>query len=233
MCARFSLVTPLTELASYFEAGLDVEIDIPARANVAPTLEVPVIVGKSGDRHIKVLRWGLVPSWATTASAGAKFINARSETAREKPAFREAFRRRRCIIPADGFYEWREESDEVTLDLGLDPSPNGKTKKQPYHFRQKDGHPMSLAGLWERSQDANDRILESFTILTTEPNKTLQEFHDRMPCILHRADIDIWLQEDVPLEALMPFLQSFPDDQIEVEKADPRINNVRFEPLLC
>ncbi len=230
MCARFSLVTPLTELATYFEAGLDPEIDIPPRANVAPTLEVPALIEDAEGRRIKLLKWGLVPYWADDPSMGTKLINARSESAIEKPAFREAFKRRRCVIPATGFYEWREESDEQTLDFGLPPSPNDSKRKQPYFFQQKDGHPMALAGLWERWKDANGKSLETFTILTTEPNAVVKDFHDRMPCILGRSDLDFWLDPNESAEALLPLLKSFPDDEVTFTKADPKINNVRYEP---
>jgi putative SOS response-associated peptidase YedK len=230
MCARFSLVTPLQELANYFEAGLDPEIEIPRRANVAPTLEVPAVVEGKDGRTIKLLRWGLVPFWADSPAMGTKLINARAETALEKPAFREAFRQRRCVIPADGFYEWREEPDEEpTLDLGLGPG-GGKTHKQPYHFRRTDGAPMSLAGLWERWKDASGQRLETFTILTTDPNAVLKDFHDRMPCILDREDVDLWLSSDETPESLIPLLRSFPDEEIAVERADMKLNNPRYEP---
>jgi putative SOS response-associated peptidase YedK len=179
---------------------------------------------------MKSLRWGLVPYWSENASGAARLINARSETAIEKPAFRDAFRKRRCVIPADGFYEWREESDEPTLDLGFDSLPGGKTHKQPYHFRRRDGHPMALAGLWESWKDAAGKRLETFTILTTEPNRTLRDFHDRMPCILDRADVDLWLSGAETPESLMPLLRSLPDEAIRWERADVRLNNVRYEP---
>ncbi|MEZ0327440.1 MAG: SOS response-associated peptidase [Fimbriimonas sp.] len=230
MCARFSLVTPVAELASYFEAGVDPEIDIPPRANVAPTLDVPAVIEDEKGRRIKVLKWGLVPYWSQDSSTGTKLINARAESALEKPAFREPFRKRRCIIPATGFYEWRDESDELTLDFGLDPSPNSKTKKQPYFFHQRDGHPMALAGLWDRWKDASGHRIETFTILTTDPNEVVKDFHDRMPCILAREDVNFWLDEKENPESLLPLLRSFPEAEIAVEKADPRLNNVRFEP---
>ena len=230
MCARFSLVTALQELANYFEAGLDPEIEISRRANVAPTLEVPAIVEGKEGRKIKLLKWGLVPFWADSPSMGTKLINARAETALEKPAFREAFRQRRCIIPADGFYEWRDEPDEEPmLDLGFGPD-GGKTHKQPYHFRRADGAPMSLAGLWERWNDSNGKRLETFTILTTDPNEVVKDFHDRMPCILEREDVDLWLSQDETPESLQPLLRSFPKDEIAVERADTKLSNPRYEP---
>jgi putative SOS response-associated peptidase YedK len=135
------------------------------------------------------LKWGLIPSWAKDASVGAKLINARSETVTEKPSFREAFKKRRCIIPADGFYKWQRTSG----------------KKQPYFFHMRDDHPFGFAGLWDRWKSQDGEIIETCIILTTEANKVLSPVHDRMPVILHPEDYELWLDEDVRLELLRPF----------------------------
>ena len=145
--------------------------------NVAPTQAVAVVRGGPSGRTFARLHWGLIPSWAKDASIGNKLINARAETLVEKPAFRAAYRSRRCLVLADGFYEWA-------------PGPG---RKQPWYFRLKSGRPFGLAGLWERWKPGDDEAVESCTIVTTTPNEVVARLHDRMPVILEERSFDTWL----------------------------------------
>lgn len=179
MCGRFTLRTPKERVAREFDLQEMPQVD--ARYNIAPTQSILAVRQVEDEREAVMLKWGLVPSWAKDASMGARLINARSETVTEKPAFREAFKRRRLIIPADGFYEWRRMDG----------------KKQPYYFQMRDQEPFGFAGLWDRWRSAGGDVIESCTILTTEANELLRDVHDRMPVILYQDDYQLWLDEDV------------------------------------
>lgn len=200
MCGRFTLATSAEKIADLF--GINEVPHLPARYNIAPTQDVPVCRApqSAADRRVDDLRWGLVPFWADDLKIGNRMINARAETASAKPAYRAAFKRRRCLIPATGFYEWRKEEGG----------------KQPYLFRSEDSSPFALAGLWERwSDDQTDEVVETFTILTCDANALVAPIHRRMPVVLGREHFEFWLDpgnEDVgALEALLdpPHLQSF------------------------
>ncbi|MFH1115571.1 MAG: SOS response-associated peptidase, partial [Pseudomonadota bacterium] len=177
MCGRFLLIAAGRDLARRF--GLFEEPELDPRSNIAPSQMVAVIRVKPGSpgRRLNMLKWGLIPHWAKDPSVGSRMINARSETVAEKPAFWAAFKRRRCIIPADGFYEWAKE---------------GK-RKQPYLIAMADGSTFAMAGLWEHWEDVKGNVIESCTILTTGANDALRELHDRMPVILRPRDYDAWL----------------------------------------
>jgi len=180
MCGRFTLQIPAELLAELF--GLPDPAEIPARYNIAPTQQVAAIRQRDGGgNRLDFLKWGLIPSWAKDTSIGPKMINARSETLEEKPAFRTAFKFRRCLVPASGFYEW-----EV---LG--------GKKIPRYFRLKDGAPMVFAGLWESWQAPDGASIESCTILTTAANSLVEPLHLRMPVILHPGDFSLWLDRNL------------------------------------
>lgn len=174
MCGRYRL-TRADKVASYF--GAEVGEELHPRYNVAPSQQVAAIRQVDDARVISVLRWGLVPFWAKDISIGYKMINSRSESVREKPAYRDCFHKRRCLIPADGFYEWKK---------------NGKLK-QPFHFGMKDGSLFALAGIWDRWKSPDGNLIESCSILTTLPNEMVRDVHDRMPVILHRNHYDAWL----------------------------------------
>ena len=178
MCGRYRL-TRADRLAERFEAvyGSD-DLDLTARYNIAPTQPVLVVRANGGRREISSMRWGLIPSWAEDASAAQ--INARSETVLEKPAFRESFERRRCLIPADGFYEWTRTGT-----------------KQPFHFGMKDDSLFAFAGLWDRWKQPRGLEIESCAILTTTPNELLSDVHDRMPAILRAEHYDVWLSAPI------------------------------------
>jgi putative SOS response-associated peptidase YedK len=174
MCGRFTLTSPIESVSGYFQASSSIQFE--KRYNMAPSQDIPVVRSMDGhQREVVILKWGLVPSWAKDPSIGSHMINARAETLAEKPSFRSAFRKRRCIIPANGFYEWKQE--------------NGK---QPYYIRPKHEGLIGFAGLWEQWEDP-DQLIESFTIITTEANNFMQPVHDRMPVILNPASYDQWL----------------------------------------
>ena len=183
MCGRYKLTAYEQWLSDYF--NLDpADVDWAARWNVAPTDEVAT-VGQSRrepKRKFARMRWGLIPSWAKDMSIGASAINAVSETAAEKPMFRDAFSKRRCLIPADGFYEWKQLSSK---------------KKQPYCIEMADASLFAFAGLWETWKDPAGKVIHSCTILTTEANALLKDMHHRMPVILSPDDYDLWLDPGI------------------------------------
>jgi len=226
MCGRFVLTTPAEALRQAF--GFIEQPNLAPRYNIAPTQDVPVIRQRkdpAGQRTLQMLRWGLVPSWADSLAGGAKMINARAETVMEKSAFRNAFARRRCLVPADGFYEWRP----------------GDKAKQPYFITARAGGPLAFAGLWERwsasppgsgllpaDGDAARRpYIDSFTIVTTTANATLATLHPRMPVILAPADHGRWLDPASELPALLGLLKPAPDDLLRHAAVDRRVNSVR------
>src|SRR4051812_30295235 len=178
MCGRFTQRKPAERVKREFR--LEEAPSIEARYNIAPTQDVLAIRRRDDGDEAVFLKWGLIPSWAKDASIGAKLINARSETVSEKPSFREAFKKRRCIIPADGFYEWQRTGG----------------KKQPFFFQMRDERPFGFAGLWEKWRGEDGQMLETCTILTTEANEVLRPVHDRMPVILHTEDYELWLADD-------------------------------------
>ena len=214
MCGRYTLSTPAGRLAEEFQ--LDSTVEITPSYNVAPTQQVAAVLEDEGGRRLEMLRWGLVPSWAEDPEIGARMINARSETAPEKPSFRSAFRRRRCLIAADGFYEWKRE--------------NGG--KQPYYFRMQDGRPFAFAGLWE-SWEKGDGILRTCTILTTRANSVLEDIHDRMPVILPHDAYNAWLDPDADREELGELMIPYPGDDLETYPVSRFVNSPRNNDERC
>lgn len=212
MCGRFVLELTPEMVKNIF--GITGEIpDFPARYNVAPSQQVLVVRQDGGvGRSATFMRWGLIPSWAKDPAIGAKLINARSETAHEKPSFRQALRSRRCIIPASGFYEWSHE---------------GKAKT-PYYVRMADSAPLPLAGLWESWKSPDGEKIETCTILTTSANTLVTPIHDRMPVILHHEEFDLWLGREVDeSERLRSLFQPYPADHLAAYPVTPQVNNVR------
>jgi len=178
MCGRYTLSTPSDLLADLLE--IQPAAELTARYNIAPTQEAPVIRlagDATGDRELTLLKWGLVPFWAEDPSIGNRMINARAETVAEKPSFRTSFKKRRCIVPADGFYEWQKTG----------------SGKQPYFFRLKSRQPFGMAGLWDRWEKGDGEPIETFTILTTQPNELVARAHHRMPVLLNQRQIGLWL----------------------------------------
>lgn len=195
MCGRFSLALLPETLADYF--GLDqVPVDLLPRYNIAPGQAIAIIRFAPGlGRHLDIAHWGLVPSWAKDASIGHKLINARAESLAQKPAFRNAYRQRRCLIPADGFYEWHAENDG----------------KQPYWISSADSSPLAFAGLWESWEaPQTGEHLESCTIITTTANAQLAPLHERMPVILPAAEFSAWLAPQATPTQLGRLLRPYP-----------------------
>lgn len=224
MCARFGLSVPKEDLERFL--GLELPFEVPPAYNIAPTENALALVSAQGAREAKWLRWGLVPAWADSLAVGNRMINARSETVLEKGAFKTAFEKRRCVIPASGFFEWTEEFPQADL---FGEAPKGKPIKQPLYFHPTHGKLMGLAGLWERwSSRDKATTVETFTILTTTPNAVLEPFHDRMPVILRPEDFDLWLGDEKP-ERLLPLLAPADDDAVQYFRVTPRMNNPRYK----
>ena len=220
MCGRFTLRAAPSVLAQQF-AIFDMP-PIGPRFNIAPTQAVPVVRMNpwEGDprRELVALRWGLIPGWAKDPAIGNRMINARAETVAEKPAYRTAFRRRRCLVPADGFYEWQR----------IGP------KKQPYFIHKLDDGPFALAGLWESWQAPDQSHIESFTVLTTEPNDVVRPIHDRMPVILNESDYSLWLDPAVKEpRVLAPLLKPYRADAMESYRVGPEVNKPGYEDASC
>ena len=209
MCGRYTLKSPIEVLAKEF--GITGPLpEIQPSYNVAPGREVAAaITGGDGGRRLEALKWGLVPSWAKDPGIGYRMINARSETAAEKPSFRKPLKDRRCLILADGFYEWRK--------MG-----NGK---QPFHIKMEDEKPFAFAGLWERWERDGEEI-RSCTILTTEPNDLLRKVHDRMPVILPPEAQATWLDPEIRDPApLLPLLAPYPSGAMTVYPVSRAVNS--------
>jgi putative SOS response-associated peptidase YedK len=223
MCGRFVAASPPEDFAGCFDVSLPVEQVLEPSYNVAPTDDVYAVLESGGVRRMRALHWGLVPHWADKPSAGARMINARAETLSLSNAFRAAFRRRRCIVPADGFFEWK--------------GVPGQKKKQPMYIRRDDGEPMAFAGLWEVWHDpdavaagTDDRgeALLSCTIITTTANEKLADVHDRMPVILANDTWATWLDRDNDdLDTLGRLLVPAPSRVIDLYPVGPEVSNVK------
>ncbi len=212
MCGRFALTAPASTIAEIFQA--DVLPDVLPRYNIAPGTQILGVV-QEGDRRVgREFRWGLVPFWAKDPKIGYRTINARSETAAKKPAFRAAFRKRRLLIPATGFYEWKRE---------------GPKRKIPHLVGMRDGRLFAMAGLWERWTDpASGEALLSCTILTTGPNELVAEIHDRMPAILPPDRWALWLDPAVTdPERVQELLVPYPAREMAARPVSSRVNHVK------
>jgi putative SOS response-associated peptidase YedK len=209
VCGRFAFYSPAEATAALF--GASTSADVKPRYNIAPTQDIAAVRDDDrGGRELVMLRWGLVPFWAKDASIGNRMINARAETVAEKPAYRAAFRHRRCVVLADGFYEWQKQGA-------------GKT---PYFISLASGGPFALAGLWEEWKDRqSDTVLQTATLITTLANEFMAPLHQRMPLVLEAKGTDAWLSGDADLlddlALNMPALQAWP--------VDKRVNNARNE----
>ena len=216
MCGRYALSSSVELLVELFALARTVSFD--PRYNLAPTDVAPVVRTTDDGRALDLFRWGLIPFWAKDPSIGSRMINARSETAREKPAFRDAFARHRCIVPADAFYEWKK-------------LPDGK---QPYCIRRADNTPMAFAGLWSSWRPAEDaERIRTFTILTTRPNEMVASLHDRMPVILEPESFASWLDADAGADALVDLLDPAADGVLEMYPVSRRVNSVRNDDPAC
>ncbi|MFO7625559.1 MAG: SOS response-associated peptidase [Anaerolineales bacterium] len=210
MCGRFTMTVDPAQLRDAFP-WLDVREDWSPRYNIAPTQPVAVVPNR-GDNRLDYFLWGLIPSWAKDPSIGNRLINARAETLAEKASFRNAFRRRRCLVLADGFFEWKTEAD--------------KKRKQPMYIRLKTGEPFGFAGLWEIWNSPDGSQVFSCTIITTEPNELVSEIHNRMPVILKREDYSSWLDpaEKRPQD-LQDLLTPYPSGELEAYPVSTMVNS--------
>ena len=217
MCGRFTQAAPGEVIAELFE--LPAVPDLAPRYNIAPTQAVAVVRQAAGGRRELVqLHWGLIPSWAKDRSIGSRMINARAETVAEKPAFRAALRSRRCLVVADGFYEWQR--------LGA--------RKQPYFIRLDDGRPFAFAALWERWVSEGPEPVESCAILTTAANEAIAPIHDRMPVILDTEDHGVWLDPGITDAAkLLPLLRPQPEEAIRAYPIGLLVNNPANDTPAC
>lgn len=211
MCGRYTLSAPGDEIALLFDLG-----DVPQMApryNLAPTQESAVVrvLAPGGPRQLDRLKWGLIPYWAKEAAIGNRLINARAETLGEKPAFKLSFKKKRCLVVTDGFYEWKKEG----------------VAKQPYFIHRQDGKPFAFAGLWSSWRDPErSATVETYTILTTEPNDLMRPLHNRMPVILAKPSFEEWLDPKLEDTAkLQPLLVPAPIEGFEAYPVSRAVNN--------
>lgn len=226
VCGRFVSTNSGEEISEYFRAQLDGEAP-PQNFNVAPTDDVLAVVSAGGDdRAVRAFHWGLVPLWAKDIKIASSMINARSETIAEKPAFKNALRKYRCIIPMDGFYEWQAATADSPLNS------KGKPTKQPMFIHRVDGEPLAVAGLWSawrpKAGPADTPWLHTCTVITTAANATMAPVHDRMPVILPATSWDQWLDPtENDIEALLAMMGPVPDTLLTMHKVSTDVNNVR------
>jgi putative SOS response-associated peptidase YedK len=228
MCGRFVQHADPEIYASRYAAELDTDGlgDWRPSFNVAPTRPVLAIrAGKEGGRELTALRWGLIPSWSKGPDSRFSMINARAETVASKPAYRSAFKRRRCLIPAEGFYEWQAP------DKTADTTGSKSKSKQPFFIHRKDGAPILLAGLWEYWRPEDGEPVQSCTIVVTDANAAVAAIHDRMPVVLPAAARDViraWLDPDNPdTDALQALLQPSPAAEWALDPVSRRVNSPR------
>ena len=215
MCGRFALTRDQSRICTHFR--VDLSTPITPRFNIAPSQKILVIrLQSQTHKHVSsLLRWGLIPSWSKNQSVGARLTNARSETVLTKPSFRDSFRRRRCLIPANGFYEW---------------TTSGK-RKQPHFIRLTSNEPFGIAGLWDSWDDG--RRIETCTILTCDANQVMQHLHPRMPVVIQPERYDAWLDPATELTDLSQDLLPFPKEATVVSQISDYVNDVRHDGIRC
>jgi putative SOS response-associated peptidase YedK len=213
MCGRYALYGPHSRYRDHFQ--VDDWPDFPDRYNIAPSAWVPVIrQAPDGRRVTDLLRWGLIPNWAKDQTIGTKLNHARGESVAEKPSFRSAYRRRRCIVPASGYYEWQEVPGQ---------------RKQPWYIHLKFDEPLAMGGLWESWTNPDGEIIRSFCIITTGPNTVKTPIHDRMPVILQPEHWAQWLAPDAAMEGITALLVPVPAESMEAWPVSRKVSNVREE----
>lgn len=211
MCGRFTLTVDADSIQTHFPWLEHIPHQIAPRYNIAPTQPIAV-VPNDGRNAVDHFVWGLIPFWAKDPSIGNRMINARSETLAEKNSFKNAYKRRRCLVLADGFFEWANIA--------------GQKAKQPFYFRMEDGAPFAFAGLWEEWNSPEGSQLKSATIITTEPNALVKQVHARMPAILHPADFQLWLSmEEHPPAALQHLLAPYPAEEMVTFPVSTTVNS--------
>jgi putative SOS response-associated peptidase YedK len=216
MCGRFTLTRSAAEIAEHF--GLGSVPELAPRFNVAPTQEVPSVrLRSTGERVLELRRWGLVPPWAKDVSVGARMINARVESAAERPAFRDALRSRRCLIPADGFYEWQGRAG----------------RRRPHHLALPGGGLFAIAGLYARWRGPGGEVVDSCTLLTRPATGAVAALHDRMPLIVDPEGYAAWLGRTDDPAALLAALPEVRGQHLVARAVDARVNDVRNDDLAC
>jgi len=220
MCGRFTLALEHERLLLQY-GFIDVDFTFRPRYNIAPMQESPIVAIDEGKRVLQLMRWGLVPSWSKDETIGNRLINARGETVREKPSFRASFKRRRCLVPSTGYYEWKE----------LPESRPTKKIKAPMYFTVNNGEPFSFAGLWDSWERFDGKKLVTFTIITTEPSPLAAKVHNRMPVILARESEHLWLEGDDSTAAEL--IQSYQNDDLGVYEVSKFVNAPRNDSSEC
>jgi putative SOS response-associated peptidase YedK len=213
MCGRFGVPFRGDDLAAALAAQWRGEPLPEPRYNVAPTQHAPVLFDDGGARRLEMTRWGLIPSWAKDASIGNKMINARAESVAEKPSYRVAFRKRRCLVPMGGFFEWKRTGKE----------------KVPHWIHPAHGDVVTVAGLWERWYPQGAEPVTTFTVLTTAANAFMAELHDRMPVIVASDDRDTWLHHESDESVLLALLRGAPDGLLAAYPVSTRVNSPRYD----
>ncbi|MCP5247988.1 MAG: SOS response-associated peptidase [Candidatus Accumulibacter sp.] len=209
MCGRYALDAPRSRLSWRFD--LDECVVVEARYNITPATDIPVIrQSPAGQRVLHLLRWGLQPHWSRQPASGARLINARGESLADKPAFRDAFRRRRCLIPASGFYEWQTIADEAR-----------RLRRQPYYISLKSTETMAFGGLWESWTTPTGEVVRSCCIVTTAANDLLHAVHDRMPLILAAEQWPAWLA--APAAEVVPLIRPLADAELQCWPVSQRV----------
>lgn len=209
MCGRYTLITDINRIAESF--GVAPTLETQPRYNIAPTQDIVAILS-NGSPHLSLLRWGLIPAWAKDETIGSRMINARAETLAEKPSFRGLLRGKRCLVVADGFYEWQAE---------------GKSKT-PMYITLQDGQPFAFAGLWDLWKSPDGRQIQSCTIVTTEPNELMAPIHNRMPAILRPKAYEDWLNPQLRDEQVLThLLKPYPTELMKARAVSKLVNNPR------
>ena len=229
MCGRYTQTRPASELASDLDVLLDDALRSHAalrpRYNIAPTQDVPIVLERK-TRALRVVRWGLLPSFTRSAKDAPLMINARAESLADKPAFREPLRTQRCLVLADGFYEWKRHEAAPLAAAGA------KVTKTPYYLRPACDAPFAFAGLWEMWRTPEGDVIPSCTIITVPPSCFVSSIHDRMPAILRGADFDAWLRyETRDPEKLLPLLRPAPEDALTSHRVSSRVGNARQDDV--
>ena len=219
MCGRYTAAMSWSELVDLYEiTETGIQLNVAPRYNVAPTQTVPIVRSVPNGRELAMVRWGLVPSWSKGPDSRYSMINARAETVTEKPSFRTPFRRRRCLVPADGFYEWKKA--------------NGA--KQPYRIALNDGRPFAFAGLWDSWESADETAIESCTIIVTDANELVRPIHDRMPVILDPGNHVRWLDvEGTPADEAAEMLRSYPSERMTAYPVSRMVNSPKNDDPKC
>ncbi len=217
MCGRFAVIKKFEEIAAYYDARSFGGEEWQGNYNVCPTQLVPVLVEEPDGRELRLMKWGLIPFWAKDKKIASSMINARSETVKEKPGFRDSFKNKRCVIPASGFYEWQKLTS---------------VKKEPYYFTPKEGL-FSFAGLWSSWISPVSIEVETFSIITTEANELIKPIHDRMPVMLGHNSWSAWMAKETKPNELQELMTPAPANQMKVVQVSQYVNKVKNAGAQC